>query len=512
MNPTAAPRVGKQVVDIVTAGMYSDCLMVLREYIQNAADSIDEAVERGLLRPPEGLIEIVVDGERRAIAVTDNGVGVAPSNVERDLCSLGCSPKVGQKRRGFRGVGRLGGLGYCDQIEFETRSAGCKQVSCVSWDGRVLRESLRSNGEEKTADAAIRAAIRVGVRRPLLGEPPHFFRVTMRGVQRFHEDLLMNLHAIAAYLGRVAPVGFDTRRFPFANEIGAHLAGVEGYRCYKVRLNGCPILRPHERIIEFSQALVDEIRGVELFDVVGASGERIGRGWYARTGCYASLPSRMTMRGIRVRQGNIEVGDEYYLADSFTERRFAAWHIGEIHLGYSVRANARRDGFEQSPDYEALLEQTLVLGKHLSYLCRESSKNRSSRLTVERALRGVEKSIGQLFFVDTVHFSRTRTEVERILSKLEAARARGGCDTDFAKRLSRARRAFDELVSDPPYLATAIDGRTLRYVRPQELLLDIARTVVEDHCATASREDLLARIVMPYLKRQSAGTPPGCRR
>ena len=69
------------------------------------------------------------------------------------------------------------------------------------------------------------------------------------------------------------------------------------------------------------------------------------------------------MRGIRVRHGNIEVGDERFLDHIYSEKRFATWHIGEIHLNHNIKPNARRDGFEESRDYERFLERTTIIGK-----------------------------------------------------------------------------------------------------------------------------------------------------
>ena len=45
MDDKVTVRVGKQVIDILTTGMYSNPLMALREYVQNAVDAIDDAVE-----------------------------------------------------------------------------------------------------------------------------------------------------------------------------------------------------------------------------------------------------------------------------------------------------------------------------------------------------------------------------------------------------------------------------------------------------------------------------------
>ena len=36
---------GSHIIDIISSGMYNDPKMVLREYIQNSSDSLDEAVK-----------------------------------------------------------------------------------------------------------------------------------------------------------------------------------------------------------------------------------------------------------------------------------------------------------------------------------------------------------------------------------------------------------------------------------------------------------------------------------
>lgn len=43
-------RIGKTVIETLTSGMYEDARFVYREYIQNAADQIDKAVELGILK------------------------------------------------------------------------------------------------------------------------------------------------------------------------------------------------------------------------------------------------------------------------------------------------------------------------------------------------------------------------------------------------------------------------------------------------------------------------------
>lgn len=49
--------IGKNVIENLTLGMYENSLMIYREYIQNAADSIDNAINLGILK--KELIKII---------------------------------------------------------------------------------------------------------------------------------------------------------------------------------------------------------------------------------------------------------------------------------------------------------------------------------------------------------------------------------------------------------------------------------------------------------------------
>ena len=490
--------VGRQMVDMVTSGMYSDPLMVLREYVQNAVDSIDEAVNRRRLAQGKGLVEITLDGRERAISVSDNGMGVSPNAVVTVLCSFGRSTKKEAKSRGFRGIGRLGGLGYCERLEFETRSPSNQRVAVVKWDGLGLGAATSAARGAKTLGEVISRNVTVTLRKATGQDPAHFFRVTMRGIRRFHRDVLMNMETVRAYLERVAPVPFNYEDLSMADKIDAHLAPVSGYSCYDVRLNGRKLFRPHRRVFAISASSTDEVQDVELLTFQGQDGQEIGRGWYAKTNHLASMPPRVGMRGIRVRQGNIEVGNEYFLADVFSERRFATWHIGEIHLGNSLRVNARRDGFEQSADYEAFLEQTHRLGQHLSGLCRRSSKQRGMLVSQELKLRRIEELLANALPITDKHFRGIRDELGKLFAGLDDSESNGHTPHFYA-RLRKARRTYGQFGS-PHLLRDLLDGRSLRHSNQKELLEEIAKQIIAHHDTGISAETLVTRVLMPYLR------------
>ena len=125
--------------------MYVDPLAIYREYIQNAADAIDEARVTNLLGAKEnGQVEIDIDLEQRSVRVRDNGTGIPAAEFENRMTSFGASAKRGTNARGFRGVGRLSGLAYCQELIFRSRNVGEAQVSELRWDCRKAKSLLRS--------------------------------------------------------------------------------------------------------------------------------------------------------------------------------------------------------------------------------------------------------------------------------------------------------------------------------------------------------------------------------
>src|SRR5262245_54169699 len=120
-NIAERPIVGKDVLELLSSSMYVNTLSIYREYVQNAADSIEEATALGLLTPREsGRVDILLDPDKRVVRIRDNGTGIDRAAFIKTLVNLGASRKRGTKARGFRGVGRLAGLGYCRELVFRS--------------------------------------------------------------------------------------------------------------------------------------------------------------------------------------------------------------------------------------------------------------------------------------------------------------------------------------------------------------------------------------------------------
>src|SRR5262249_5467363 len=136
-------RIGKDVIEILTSGMYVSPITVYREYIQNAADSLDAARSQGLLaKSKRGAVSISFDHPARSVIIRDAGTGISARDAVPILLAMGASPKRGTAARGFRGVGRLSGLAYCREVEFRTKAAGEDTIVSLTWNCRALRERL----------------------------------------------------------------------------------------------------------------------------------------------------------------------------------------------------------------------------------------------------------------------------------------------------------------------------------------------------------------------------------
>ncbi len=496
------PFIGHQMLDIITSGMYDDPLMIYREYIQNSVDSIDIAVRNRVIRLDEAIISILISGQNRSVGIEDNGVGLPEIMAGKVLLYLGCSPKVGTEQRGFRGIGRLGGLAYCDLLRFETRSSGKEKVSVVEWDRSRLNH-LSMRGNRKTSLVSlIRNITRTFTRRATENDPQHFFRVQMENVHKFHSDRLMNIKMIREYLSQVAPVPYDRTKFSYAEKLDKYFASVSGYKGYNVTINGEKTLRPYSDIIQISSGSTDQIKDIECFKFSAPDGKPLALGWYARTNFRAALPSQVTMRGIRVRLGNLEVGNEFFLSPLFTERRFSTWNIGEIHVwDHCIKPNARRDGFEQTPEYERFLEQASALGRHLSTLCRRHSSDRSIKQSIEKKLEEIEHLLdGPYLFIDNEHYDKLTDMVKQELNKLlPLIRDKVGGENVLSK-YKKIESKLIQLRKAPFFLDEYLDGRSIRHIEKGELVQKMVKLVLNEFDGCSSANNLIQKMLNPFLK------------
>jgi molecular chaperone HtpG len=369
--------IGKDVLELVSSAMYVDPLTIFREYVQNAADAIDEAHAAGLYGKREtGRVGIEIDAAKRKVTIRDNGIGLPWKDFCRRMTALGASAKRGGTARGFRGVGRLAGLGYAQRLTFRSRAQDDDLVSELSWDCRLLRSALRSSESDAGVEELIRRAVTLS-RVSAEGYPSRFFEVELDGVVRLRSDSLMSPNAIAEYLAQVAPLPFAPD-FAFAPQIRDALEPAVKLDTLELRISGLdgPIYRPHRRGFG-DEKRKGRFEGLEIFTIPDVDGVPAAVGWLLHHEYDGAVPIGTGFKGVRLRVGNVQIGAHALLEELFTEPRFNSWSIGEVHvLDRRIVPNARRDDFEQNAHYSNLLNQLAPIARAVSKRCRTSSKRR----------------------------------------------------------------------------------------------------------------------------------------
>lgn len=379
-------RVGKDLLELVSSAMYVDPLTAYREYLQNAADSIDEARRLGLLGPKEaGRVDIFLDQAERKVRIRDNGIAIPRKEALDRLLALGGSSKRGTGARGFRGVGRLAALGYSQYLTFRTRSQGEDVLTEVTWDARRLRAAL---ADEDTVDLATLVASIVDVRTaPAREEAERFFEVEIGRVVRQRGDRLLDPNAVEDYIAQIAPVPFSSE-FRYGVEIASALNAVAPLGELAVTINGGePITRPHRDAMPLG-VYSTEIHELTIRELPGMDGQLAAIAWFAHHDYKGAIPATGLVKGVRVRVGNIQVGDQTILEQIFPESRFNSWAIGEVHVfDRRVVPNGRRDEFEGNAHYANIVNQLAPVGRDIARRCRTSSTLRSKLRDFELARR-----------------------------------------------------------------------------------------------------------------------------
>jgi molecular chaperone HtpG len=435
-------RIGKDVIEILTTGMYVSPVSIYREYIQNAADSIDAARSRNLLGAGKpGQVSIDFDHTARSVVVRDNGAGIAAPEALPMLLAIGGSPKRGTQARGFRGVGRLSGLAYCRELEFRTKAAGDPTTISVTWDCRALRERLADSSFGGDLRRILSDVVTVWYEKA--DDPAeHFFEVRMSDIARLRNDLLLNERLIGHYLAQVGPVPFAPE-FSFGKEIQKRLSTNRPQIPIDLTVAGEALHRPYRDELEFTGTAhklhIDDVEFIEFADVDGEVG---AVGWIAHHEYVRSIPTGLGIRGLRARFGDLQVGESNLFDDSFKESRFNGWTVGELHvLDRRIVPNARRDNFEINHHYSNLLVQLGPVAARITQRCRSASVSRNAIQIIRNVISDVQTRLKEKRSFDRAELSRLRSAVLRAHAKAKGI-ADGKMRQQLQAKLDRLKAAL----------------------------------------------------------------------
>lgn len=417
---------GANILENLTTGMYQDSKVIYREYIQNACDQIDKAINEGLLKPDEGMIRIWLNDDNRTISIEDNATGIKAVDFIRILGNIADSDKKVGEDKGFRGIGRLCGLAYCRELIFTSTAKGEDVISIMRCDAAKMRKLIDESvqGKKYTASEVLNA-INDFDKQSTKDLDAHWFKVELVGINSENIDLL-DFQQIKDYLSFVAPVKYHSS-FIFRSEVYKYAQKL-GYKIdeYNIKLNGELILKKYKTSFKTSKG-DDVVFDVAFKEINDINGNLLAWLWLGVSHFKAVITKGCQMRGLRLRKENIQIGDEDALQKLFKEDRGNHYFIGEVFaVAKELIPNSQRDYFNEN-ETRLRFERELrrYFNEDLSKIYYEGSAINSAFKKIEsfeKKEADFKKKESEGEFVDTRHRDNELVEIEK--AKVEAERAK----------------------------------------------------------------------------------------
>ena len=121
------------------------------------------------------------------------------------LRNIAHSTKKRGEDKGFRGIGRLGGLGYCSKLIFETSSYGEPVKSVMTWDAELLKFIINDRENIEEATEVLSRVTKLETCHE--DSDAHYFSVIMEDVS---SDELLDVESVSDSLSMVAPVDISS--------------------------------------------------------------------------------------------------------------------------------------------------------------------------------------------------------------------------------------------------------------------------------------------------------------
>jgi molecular chaperone HtpG len=406
-------------------------------------------LQQGLVE--EGEIHIVIDADKNLISIEDDATGIEEKKVVEILKNIAQSTKKRGIDKGFRGIGRLGGLGYCEKLIFETSYKGEAVKSIMTWDALKLKTIINNRDQKEEASEVIDAVTKLEIKKEDVDN--HYFKVSLIGVT--NKDLL-DVKEIRTYLSMVAPVPFN-KSFIYAKKIYDELEKEEIIIDeYKIFVNTEQLFKGYNSYIYEGEGTnkkkIGEVIDVLFFKELDNDKNKLFWGWYGITEKNQSLNQVNYARGFRLRKANIQIGNEDTLTKLHRDKRFQFYFFGEVYgLHQDLIPNARRDYFSETDtfyDFENKLKSFFHTTIHK--LCYTASDVNSAVKTINnynQSLEEFEKKKEEGFvdkteqksFLETLE--KKKEEAVKAKNKLESIKVKSAeSDTlaPIAKIIERA--------------------------------------------------------------------------
>lgn len=364
------PINGKQELEGLVIGHYSDPMIFYREYIQNACDSIADAVNNGTLPSmDDGYVAISISPYYKSIEIRDNGIGISKENVLPTLMDMYHSDKDGISSAGRFGIGRLSGGGFCRKLVFRTTTKGETEESVFSMDVDLLRSILADKSKDIPASEVMQEICSIEYNNVAVED--HYMIIQLQNVIQASEDILDETKVVN-FIQDIAPIDYNTAfKQLIKNSAGDYYDKCKQLRHIHVSVNNQTDIKKRYGLTIIGNN--DEIEKLRFFTLQNNLYGELAWGWYAVTPFSTQIPSTDYNAGIRLRCHNISL-DKEIINQYFKEERGNLYFYGEIFVSHpNISPNTGRQGLRSSDEATALIAQLKEYCKTLSSIYKKAN-------------------------------------------------------------------------------------------------------------------------------------------
>lgn len=391
-NLNYSSEVRKKILSMLMFQLYSDERTIYREYVQNALDSINKAIDtRVLYQAKDGVVNIDIDVKHKVIKIKDNGAGIESANAVRTLLDISPSNKDGVSQAGMYGIGRLVGGGYCHELIFRTSARGEAIGTQITFDVDKIWQMVEKDEEDYLATYVINeCTIRESIPAE---ESDHYFEVELKGVKDDAAPSLLDAETIINYLREVAPVEYksefkNTLMYKSIADNPEFKELHEGLEKVQVLVGETRIQKQYGLSIRGTK---DKINNLEYFKIEDRKYGLLGWGWYALTKYTIQIPKDDKLAGIRLRAHNIQIGDANLLSGTnyWKEDRSNSYFYGEFFVTHPhIRPNSARDGLVPTPESRSLENGLRTYFENLKTLYTKANEAKKS---IDKIYDGIKR-------------------------------------------------------------------------------------------------------------------------
>lgn len=391
-NLNYSSEVRKKILSMLMFQLYSDERTIYREYVQNALDSINKAIDTRVLdQAKDGVVNIDIDVKHKVIKIKDNGAGIESANAVRTLLDISPSNKDGVSQAGMYGIGRLVGGGYCHELIFRTSARGEAIGTQITFDVDKIWQMVEKDEEDYLATYVINeCTIRESIPAE---ESDHYFEVELNGVKDDAAPSLLDAETIINYLREVAPVEYksefkNTLMYKSIADNPEFKELHEGLEKVQVLVGETRIQKQYGLSIRGTK---DKINNLEYFKIEDRKYGLLGWGWYALTKYTIQIPKDDKLAGIRLRAHNIQIGDANLLSGTnyWKEDRSNSYFYGELFVTHPhIRPNGARDGLVPTPESRSLENGLRTYFENLKTLYTKANEAKKS---IDKIYDGIKR-------------------------------------------------------------------------------------------------------------------------